>query len=79
LRDRIQAFGAEIVSTRISRQVVLLDLEYLIYSARSERRDREARKAFDEELRQLAERFRAVNDANGERVPIPEDRDRQTS
>ena len=56
----------------MSRQVVLLDLEYVIYSARNARWSRGFEADFEAELEALAARFKAVNQATGDRLPIPE-------
>ena len=73
LPKRLQAFADRVTSTRASRRVVLLDLEYMIYAARNEGWDQAGRQGFDEEVASLAARFREVNQANGERLPISEE------
>ena len=52
----------------------MLDLEYVLYAARNDRWDQAGRQAFDEEVASLAARFREVNQANGERLPMSEER-----
>ena len=74
LAERMRAFAERVVSSRITRQIVLLDLEYVIYSARKAQWERVARAEFERDLASLAVRFRAANDASGDRLPIPEER-----
>jgi AcrR family transcriptional regulator len=74
LADRVKAFAERIGSSQVSRQVVLLDLEYVIYAARNARWERTARADFEAELRELAARLREVNRSTGDRLAIPEDR-----
>ena len=74
LADRVRTFGERLVTSAVSRHVVLLDLEYVIYSARNARWERTARARFQAELAQLAARFREVNLASGDRVPLSEER-----
>jgi AcrR family transcriptional regulator len=74
LADRLRTFGERLVTSAVSRQVVLLDLEYVIYSARNARWERTARAGFQAELAELAVRFREANLASGDRVPLSEER-----
>ena len=74
LADRVRAFGERIVSSKTTRQVVLLDLEYVIYSARNAHWEKRARAEFQSDLQQLAAQFRAANQASGDRLPISEER-----
>ncbi len=72
LRKRLRRFARRVASTRISRQVTLLDLEYVIYAARNNRWDRTRQQAFEAELAALATRFREVNEATGDQLPMSE-------
>ncbi len=72
LRARVRAFGRRLASTKASRQVVLLDLEYVTYAARNNRWDVATRQGFDAALEVLAVRLREVNEATGDQLPMPE-------
>ncbi|MHB1327741.1 MAG: TetR/AcrR family transcriptional regulator [Gemmatimonadales bacterium] len=72
LRQRIRKLGQRIASTTVDRRVVLLDLEYVIYASRNSRWNRSTRLAFEADLEALATQLREVNEASGDRLPIPE-------
>jgi AcrR family transcriptional regulator len=74
LAERLRRFGRELVIGRFSRDLVLLDLEYVIYAARNRRWARDSRRRRQASLSALAARFRAVNRAQGDRLPLDEER-----
>ncbi len=74
LAERMGAFAERVLSSKPTRRIVLLDLEYVIYSARNARWEKVARAQFESDLAALGTRFRAANEASGDRLPIPEER-----
>lgn len=72
LAERLKAFGERLVSSEVSRRVVLLDLEYVIYAARNGLWEKADRTHFEGDLAALAVRFREVNEATGDRLPMAE-------
>jgi AcrR family transcriptional regulator len=74
LARRVRTFGERLASSKVSRQTVLLDLEYVIYSARNARWGKTARAGFAAELGPLAARLREVNAATGDALGMPEER-----
>jgi len=70
LTQRLRRFARSLVTDRFSRELVLLDLEYLIYAARNRRWARSVRRERDASLQDLADRFRAVT--RRERLPLDE-------
>jgi AcrR family transcriptional regulator len=69
---RLGRLGRALATSGPSRDLVLLDLEYVIYRARHPRRGRRSRARFREELADLTDRFRAANAVRGERPPLDE-------
>jgi AcrR family transcriptional regulator len=69
---RLRRLGRALATGGPSRDLVLLDLEYVIYRARHPRRGRRSKERFRDELADLATRFRAANAARGEKPPLDE-------
>jgi len=74
LRERLRRFGREVVSGAPRKEVVLLDLEYVIYGARNRHWGKYRQERCGAGLNVLAAELRAVNLARGERPPITEER-----
>ncbi|MEO8452711.1 MAG: helix-turn-helix domain-containing protein [Gemmatimonadota bacterium] len=74
LTKRLAEFAKRLVSSRVSARVVLLDLEYVIYSARNATLAKADRSGFEEAIAAMAARFREVNEATGDEVPMGEEK-----
>jgi AcrR family transcriptional regulator len=73
LRARLQRLGRDVAKSGLTRELVLLDLEYVIYAARNRRWGRVSRQRMRSDLRAFASRFRAVNVARREKPLIEEE------
>jgi AcrR family transcriptional regulator len=74
LDERLRRLGRDLVTSGPTRELVLLDLEYVIYAARNRRWGRQSKQRLRTTLGDLGARFRAVNVARGERPPLDEER-----
>ena len=74
LTKRLAEFAKRLVSSRISARVVLLDLEYVIYSARNPKLAKADRSEFEDAIAALAARFREANETTGDELPMVEEK-----
>ena len=74
LPKRLAEFARRLVSSRVSARVVLLDLEYVIYSARNPKLAKADRSEFDAAIGAFAARFRVANETTGDELPMAEEK-----
>jgi AcrR family transcriptional regulator len=73
LDERLRRLGRDLVTRGPTRELVLLDLEYVIYAARHRRWGRRSKQRLRTGLGDFGARFRAVNAARGETPPLDEE------
>jgi AcrR family transcriptional regulator len=74
LATRLARFSEQVVKSDVRRSTVLLDLEYVIYSARNGLWEKTGRARTEAKLGRLAARFREVNAGTGDRLAMPEEK-----
>lgn len=72
LKQRLAQFARSLVHSRFTKDLVLLDLEFVIYAARTPSWARAAQRQRETSMQEFAAQFRAVNQAQGARLPIDE-------